>query len=69
MVVRSDTSGEVKQFEHMLDSMHFDRVSTSYEVTDLIPGTMYSVEISAVNEAGEGESSEQQTFWTDAARE
>ena len=69
VVVRSDTSGEVKRFEHMLDSMHFDRVSTSYEVADLIPGTMYSVEISAVNEAGEGESSEPQNFWTDAARE
>lgn len=69
VVVHSDTSSEVRQFVHTLDSVHFNRVSTSYEVGDLVPGTMYFVEISAVNEAGKGETSEPQSFWTVAARE
>ena len=69
IVVRSETSEDLRQFVHELGSVHFDRVSTSFEVGDLVPGMRYLVEISAVNEAGEGVSSEQRPFWTHAARE
>ena len=69
IVVRSEASEDMRQFVHELGSVHFDRVSTSFEVGDLVPGMGYLVEISAVNEAGEGVSSEQRPFWTHAARE
>ena len=69
IVVRSETSEDLRQFVHELGSVHFDRVSTSFEVGDLVPGMRYLVEISAVNEAGAGVSSEQRSFWTHAARE
>lgn len=69
ILVRSDTSGEVRQFMHPLGSVHFDHVSTSFEVADLVPGMRYLVEISVVNEAGEGDRSDQHAFWTVAARE
>ena len=69
IVVHRESSKDVRQFVHELGSVHFDRVSTSFEVGDLVPGMRYLVEISAVNEAGEGVSSEQKSFWTHAARE
>lgn len=68
IVVRSETSEEVRQLVHELGYMHFDPVSTSFEVGNLVPGMGYLVEISAVNDAGEGVSSEQRSFWTHAAR-
>ena len=69
IAVRSDATGEVRRFVHMLDSVQYSLVSTRYEVGDLVPGTMYFVGISAVNEAGEGNSSEEADFLTSAARE
>ncbi len=69
IVVRREASEDVRQFVHELGSVHFDRVSTRFEVGNLVPGMGYLVEISAVNEAGEGVSSEQRSFWTHAARE